>query len=393
MENFKQQSELDKARIAILHEPQMETFILSLHPVGALFKDFPYMSKLEKNFRDLEALLRANGVNPIFVRDALKLNLDNLKELANSALVYKLSASEAAPEDIAFFASDEYKKTVVDKMTPDQLVEVVLTQPHIVLEKEAGNTGVVIKTIEAHPVGNLVYTRDQVITTAKGVIVGRFNARVRHRETEIMKTVYKNLGIECFDGLPEECFLEGGDFIFAKQDLALLGIGMRTNLAAGQYLMANDLFGSETVALIIDENDKNQERMHLDTFFNIISDKAVLLTNFAETDSSLCRRVEVYSKQAQLKEFGNYGKVEEFDNFADFLTSLDYKIVYITLKQQEEFMANLVTLGENKLIAIHPELKQLLEKNNVTDVEVIDLDFEEVKKLYGGVHCATQIAR
>ena len=44
------------------------------------------------------------------------------------------------------------------------------------------------------------------------------------------------------------------------------------------------------------------------------------------------------------------------------------------------------------IIAINEELKELAKQNGI-DVKVINLDFEAVKNLYGGVRCATQVYR
>lgn len=38
-------------------------------------------------------------------------------------------------------------------------------------------------------------------------------------------------------------------------------------------MLDNDLFGKERVAVVVDEKDLNQDRMHLDTVFNIASPK------------------------------------------------------------------------------------------------------------------------
>lgn len=44
--------------------------------------------------------------------------------------------------------------------------------------------------------------------------------------------------------------------------------------------MENDLLGTGRFALIEDVNDHNQQRMHLDTYFNLINKDTVMLLDF-----------------------------------------------------------------------------------------------------------------
>ena len=64
-----------------------------------------------------------------------------------------------------------------------------------------------------------------------------------------------------------EGFLEGGDFTPAGQDLALLGIGLRSNMEAAQQLMDNDLLGSRRFAVVRDDFEQHQvdSCAHVDT--------------------------------------------------------------------------------------------------------------------------------
>ncbi len=70
--------------------------------------------------------------------------------------------------------------------------------------------------------------------------------------------------------MPEGCYLEGGDFMAISEDLALMQIGIRSNLAGAKYLMDNDLLGTRFFGVVKDEKDRDQQRMHLDTIFNLV---------------------------------------------------------------------------------------------------------------------------
>ena len=59
-------------------------------------------------------------------------------------------------------------------------------------------------------------------------------------------------------GIEEGGFLEGGDFFAAGEDLALVGIGLRSNFEACQQLMDRDLLGTHRLAVVKDENECHQ---------------------------------------------------------------------------------------------------------------------------------------
>lgn len=52
-------------------------------------------------------------------------------------------------------------------------------------------------------------------------------------------------------------FLEGGDFIVLDNDVSVLQVGNRSNMAAAQFLMDQDLLGTSKFAVIRNEHDKS----------------------------------------------------------------------------------------------------------------------------------------
>lgn len=46
------------------------------------------------------------------------------------------------------------------------------------------------------PLSNLVYTRDQQVTTCKGIVMGRLRSAQRQKEVELMSYCFRKLG-EC----------------------------------------------------------------------------------------------------------------------------------------------------------------------------------------------------
>ena len=72
-------------------------------------------------------------------------------------------------------------------------------------------------------------------------------------------------------------YLEGGDFFPCGRGLAMLGVGLRSNVEAAQQLMARDLLGTDALAVVRDDFEQSQDRMHLDCVFSILGDDVCLM--------------------------------------------------------------------------------------------------------------------
>ena len=53
-------------------------------------------------------------------------------------------------------------------------------------------------------------------------------------------------------------YLEGGDFFPAGRDLALVGIGLRSNFEACHQLMERDMLGTRRLAVVKDQFEQHQ---------------------------------------------------------------------------------------------------------------------------------------
>lgn len=221
----------------------------------------------------------------------------DLEDLAFSALRYEMDKShkvEDLAEEDRKYVSDAYKREVVEHMSVQQLVDTILINPTVTLTPSLRDTGLTA-SYTFHPLSNLVYTRDQQITTCKGLVMGRLRSQQRQCEVQVMEFCFNKLGLPVIGRITAEGFLEGGDFFPCGQDLAMLGIGLRSNMAACQQLMDKDLLGTRRFAVVRDDFDKNQDRMHLDCVFSIIGDKCcIMLEDIIGPDSPTRRLVDEY---------------------------------------------------------------------------------------------------
>ena len=419
--NFIQKSESTPPKTILVHSSGMETFICSLNPAASLYEDVADEKEVNNCFEELKKYCKEENIELITVKDALLLNKNSeeLKQLAAEALNYKKGKEEQeeeqkAPnhrknsfEDFLKYSSETYKKSVLDKFTREHLIDVILTRPTIELRHSDKDTHIVPTLISFNPLGNLIFCRDQQITTKKGVIMGRTRTFQRKSEHQVMKQVFKNLNVNILGEIPEKegTFLEGGDYFVAREDLSMLGIGLRTSILGANYLMENDLLGTRYMALCYDEFDKDQQRMHLDTYFNILNDKNVAVIDFDDVSKKVNKKVErrvfYYDNdnnskeiESDRKEFknkiGNYKLIKIYDSFYKFLDDMGFNYIKITHEEQINYMINFLNIGNNTIISVNKDAEN---KFKDLDIKVKYFDFRHILNMYGGMHCMTQVSR
>ena len=421
---FTQPSESTPAKTILVHISKMESFICSLNPAASLYEDVTDEDKIRDCFTKLKEYLKTQNINLITVEDALLLEdkRDELMKLAEESLNYeretnieeeKKNLDKDSPskrkrsiDEYEFNSSDQYKEKVLKKFSKKNLLNVILTRPTMKLKRIETDTYIESTSITFCPLGNLVFCRDQQITTKKGVVIGRSRTSQRKYEHKIMKQVFKNLNVEPI-GEVIDGYLEGGDFFVARENLSMLGVGLRTNMVAANYLMENDLLGTRYMAICYDENDKDQQRMHLDTYFNILNDTNVMVIDFEqvgkEVNKQIDRKVYYFDNDKDAKEIeiesnnfniqnkvGEYKLVKIFGSFYEFLEKMGFKYIKITNQEQKEYMINFLNIGNNTVISVNKNLENKVKDLGIT---VKNFNCQPILNMYGGMHCMTQVSR
>ena len=95
--------------------------------------------------------------------------MDELRKYAFQYLHYEVDPNCRMPskltEEQRYFLSDEYKKKVIDSLSKEELVKIILENPTVFLKLESRNTGIEATNVSMQSIGNCVFTRDQQITT------------------------------------------------------------------------------------------------------------------------------------------------------------------------------------------------------------------------------------
>ena len=418
--DFRQPSESTPAKVIIVHISKMESFICSLNPAASLYEDVTDEDQIRECFNNLKKYLKAKNIQLITVEDALLLKgkEEELMRLARDSLNYERESKveeiievddrsrrrKASFDDYFLYSSDEYKESVIKKFSKKHLLNIILSRPTMKLKHIETDTYIEPTSITFNPLGNLVFCRDQQITTKKGVVIGRTRTSQRKYEHIIMKQVFKNLGINII-GEVQEGYLEGGDFFVAKEDLSMCGLGLRTDAEGIKYLMENDLIGTRYMAICYDENDLDQQRMHLDTYFNILNDRNAVVIDFDEVsvqaNKNVNRRVYFFDNDENTNaiesdreiiknKIGEYKLIKIYDDFYKFLDDIDFNYIKVTHEEQKQYMINFLNIGNNTIISVN---KELGEKVKDLGIIVKYFDCKPILNMYGGMHCMTQVSR
>ena len=417
---FTQPSESTPAKTILVHISKMESFICSLNPAASLYEDVTDEDSIRECFNNLKEYLKTKNIKLITVEEVLLLkdNEEDLMRLAKESLNYEretvsidIDEKQESPskrkssfEEYCNYSSDEYKENVLKKFSKKHLINVILTRPTMKLKHIETDTYIESTSITFCPLGNLVFCRDQQITTKKGVVIGKTRTSQRRYEHIIMKQVFKNLKVNII-GEVERGYLEGGDFFVAREDLSMLGFGLRTNIEGADYLMENDLLGTRYMALCYDENDLDQQRMHLDTYFNILNDTNAVVIDFDEVSREVNRKVnrrvyyfdndanskEIESDRAIIKnKIGEYKLVKIYDDFYKFLEDVGFNYIKISSEEQKQYMINFLNIGNNTVISVNKDLEEKVRGLGIT---VKYFNCQPILNMYGGMHCMTQVSR
>ena len=318
-----------------------------------------------------------------------------LEELAMKALSYRLAPgtdpASVSPEDV-FYLSDAYKRRVLEHMSIAQLIDTLLINPTVDLRPSGRDTGLAA-TYEFQPLSNLVYTRDQQITTGGGVVMGRLRSPQRALEVDLMAFCFAKLGLPVLGGIQAPGFLEGGDFFPAGPGLALLGIGLRSNMEAATQLMAHPtwLGGVATFAVVRDDFDQAQDRMHLDCVFSLLGeDVCLMLEEMMGEDSPTRRTVDEWVRDPAT---GTYSLASSGTEFAAYMRARGFHIIPVPGVDQLAYGCNCLNLGGGKVISVHAGTARAIVRDPRFRGDVQVIDFGPITSMYGAVHCASQVVK
>ncbi len=269
-------SEIGKLEGVIIHTPGHE--VENMTPENArisLYSDILDLSAATDEFLQLKRVL--GKITRIFEVKSL-LNDVLYDEKVKEKLVREVCEQENVNSEI-----DRLLNTPADTLTGELIEGVVLQRNNLTRYLNKDRYAV-------HPLHNILFTRDASMVLWNEILAGKMAVKVRQREPLIMETIFREhpeFGINIINpskrianwGGSGNLTIEGGDLLIAKEDVILVGTGVRTSSEGVDFLI--ELIKSEKTGprhVIVQELPREPESfIHLDMIFTFLDKDSCII--------------------------------------------------------------------------------------------------------------------
>lgn len=268
------QSEIGRLEGVILHPPGPEVENMTPDTAQrALYSDILNLSIAQKEYEQLYGVLKR--YTQVFeIRELLTRVLE--KPHARERLLGKICISEGLPH---------YFDQLV-QMETRELAKRLITG--IAARKKSLTEFMSDDYYALAPLYNFYFTRDASVSLGNNVVICRMANKVREREALIMEAIFKDS--DCFESgiinlneihsSQSNICMEGGDLLVAREDIILIGNGVRTSTKAIDELTASLCKRGEPGKkhIIVQELPHSPESfIHLDMVFTLLDrDKCMI---------------------------------------------------------------------------------------------------------------------
>ena len=268
-------SEFGQLEAVIIHTPGLE--VEEMTPENAeraLYSDILNLSVAGEEYSIFKRVL--NKVTQTFeVRDLLSDILGN--EQVKITLVKKICSNEAAMEILPRLMDQEAREL------SRQLIQGVY------LERNNLTRYLSLERFSLRPLHNFLFTRDCSMSFGNQVLIGKMASKVRDREAVIMDAIFNHhpmLKTSTINPNTSETIgkypgisIEGGDFQMGREDVLVIGTGIRTSTQGIDFILdaIKTKKGSLHHILIQELPDAPESFIHLDMVFTFLDVDACMV--------------------------------------------------------------------------------------------------------------------
>ncbi|SHF65770.1 arginine deiminase [Mariniphaga anaerophila] len=407
-------SEIGKLEGVVIHTPGSE--VENMTPENAeraLYSDILNLSIASQEYAQLSGVLKK--IAQVFeVKQLLTEVLENPE--AKMQLLKDICTHERTPgmeEKLAAKSSSELTNLLIEG---------------VVLERNNLTNYLSNEKFLMRPLHNLFFTRDSAMGMNENMLIGRMANPVRERETLIMEAIFnhhpafetKTINPEKpLHGIPVDAkvTLEGGDFQVIREDVYVIGTGMRTSTQGIDAIIEHIKDQHRGVRhLIVQELPSTPESfIHLDMVFTCLNTDACMV--YEPVVYGLNRHKTIY-----IRIDNNKVTINEQPNIPEALKKLGIDLKPITCGGKEDLWAqereqwhsgaNFFAFAPGKIIGYERNVHTLneLSKNgfeivrasdvidgkvNVQDYKkcVVTIAGSELARGGGGARCMTMPVR
>ncbi|MEA4868348.1 MAG: arginine deiminase family protein [Rikenellaceae bacterium] len=406
-------SEIGKLEAVLLHTPGAE--VENMTPENAqraLYSDILNLSIAQKEYEQLSGVL--DKVTKIYqVKDLLTDLLEDHNE--REALIGKICVGENVTDYFEFLMEMSSKNlaTVLIEGLPARInsLTAYLKDEYYALP----------------PLYNYYFTRDASVTIGNKVLVCKMASKVRMRESLINEAIFRKKRVfDCevmnahdFQPGNIDLFMEGGDILIAREDILLIGNGMRTS-SQGIDMLINRLCRTGCkgkLNVVVQQLPHTPESfIHLDMVFTLLDkDKAMIYEPLILGENQ-------YQTVHMVIDNGRVTKIKSVNNIPSILKKLGMEVEPIICggsadewnqeREQWHSGANFFALAPGKVMSYARNVHTLNELakygfeiipawdiiNGKKDLEksklcVVTIDGSELPRGGGGARCMTMPLR
>ncbi|MGF7140861.1 arginine deiminase [Roseimarinus sediminis] len=275
MQNVAINSEIGVLEGVVLHTPGQE--VEKMTPENAeraLYSDILNLSVAHEEYRQFKGVLQKHCTT-YEVKELLSDILDD--EKVKNKLLEQVCNSEGVPEL-------KHELTRLDKgEAARQLIE------GVELIRDNLTKYLSIERYSLRPLHNFLFTRDASMSIYNKVLIGKMASNVRDRESVIMEAIFNNhphFGVETVNASRlssqqalDTIRIEGGDVLIARDDVLVIGTGIRTSTQGIDFLIeAIKTEKKEIQHIIVQELPETPESfIHLDMVFTLLDRDACMV--------------------------------------------------------------------------------------------------------------------